>query len=91
MDANHKALLVTGERWEWAHSKRMLASVSQVTLRQMRLDVISSKFATNLSWIPNATSYVLIDNDIQTFSDVSVCLSCPISFCSLHFTVMVSS
>lgn len=72
MGPDEKALLVTGERWEWAHSKRMLAGVTEVTLKQMRKEVICSKFAANLSWIPNATSYTLIETDIRSFSDVSV-------------------
>ena len=68
---NEKSLVVIGENWEWAHSKRMLSSVTETYLRHMKKETIVSKFATNVAWLPALNSLTLIDNDIKTFADVS--------------------
>lgn len=70
---NEKSLVVVGENWEWAHSKRMLCSVTEAYLRHMKKETIASKFAAaTLAWLPALSSLTLIDNDIKTFADVSV-------------------
>jgi hypothetical protein len=45
----------------------------------MRKEVISSKFAANLSWIPNMKSLTLADNDLKTFGEVYSVLKCFLS------------
>jgi hypothetical protein len=38
----------------------------------MKKETIVIKFAANLAWLPALASLTLIDNDINTFADVSV-------------------
>eukprot|EP00602_Paraphysomonas_sp_CaronLab_P009222 CAMPEP_0185034562 /NCGR_PEP_ID=MMETSP1103-20130426/24561_1 /TAXON_ID=36769 /ORGANISM="Paraphysomonas bandaiensis, Strain Caron Lab Isolate" /LENGTH=848 /DNA_ID=CAMNT_0027571271 /DNA_START=69 /DNA_END=2615 /DNA_ORIENTATION=- len=73
--SNEKALLVTGEGWEWAHSKRMLSSVTEVSLRHMRKEAVISKFVVNLSWLPSLRTLTLAENDLRTFYDISTLFS----------------
>ena len=68
---NEKALLVVGDNWDWVQSKRMLATVTEVSLEHMKKDIIFGKFASNLSWLPAMRGLRLCYNDIDAFEDVS--------------------
>lgn len=46
-------------------------NVTEVSLRHMRKEIITNKFAANLSWIPNMKTLTIADNDLKTFADVN--------------------
>jgi hypothetical protein len=67
-----KALVAVGDAWEWVQAKRLLVNVSEASLYHMKRQVITSKFAANISWLPSLKCLRLFNNELESLKDIDV-------------------
>ena len=70
--ATEKALVAVGDAWEWIQAKRLLVNVTEASLYHMKRNVITSKFATNISWLPSLKCLRLFNNELESLKDVDI-------------------
>ena len=67
-----KALVAVGDAWEWVQAKRLLVSVTEASLYHMKRNVVTSKFAANISWLPSLKCLRLFNNDLESLKDIDI-------------------
>jgi len=88
ISANEKALVAVGDAWEWIQTRRLLVNVTEASLYHMKRDVIVSKFASNLSWLPALKCLRLVNNEFESLKDIDVLIeSLGTSFQLEHLTI----
>ncbi len=70
--ATEKALVAAGDAWEWVQAKRLLVNVTEASLYHMKRNVITTKFAANISWLPSLKCLRLFNNELESLKDVDV-------------------
>jgi len=67
-----KALVAVGDAWEWVQAKRLLVSVTEASLYHMKRNVVTAKFAANISWLPSLKCLRLFNNDLESLKDIDI-------------------
>jgi len=67
-----KALVAVGDAWEWVQAKRLLVTVTEASLYHMKRNVVTSKFAANISWLPSLKCLRLFNNELESLKDIDI-------------------
>ena len=71
---NEKALVAVGDSWEWVQTKRLFVNVTEASLYHMKRNIITTKFAANISWLPALKCLRLVNNNLESLKDIGIVL-----------------